>query len=69
MTVKSKMLPQVARWRAMALSNSCELKSGISVCKPSLSFIFPLRLNIPPVLELNYDRAFQCLYLTDELCF
>ena len=57
MTLKSK-ITLVARWSIVALYNTSELKNNICDCKPSLSFIFPLRLGILALLELEYDSIF-----------
>ena len=55
MTVKSK-ITLVARWSIVALYNTSELKKkNTRDHKPSLSFIFSLRLDILAVLELKYD--------------
>ena len=54
MTLKSK-ITLVARWSILALYNTSELKNNICDYKPFLSFIFPLRLVILALWELEYD--------------
>lgn len=56
MTLKSE-ITLVARWSIVALYNTSELKNNICDYKPSLSFIFPVRLGILALLELEYDSV------------